>query len=138
MAIQAQILIVVMELRRAYRLTYLFIAHDLAAVRHRIVEIADSPARCARPMHLYTQGLMASLPVSDPKRERSRARPPTLGVSLGPLHPPSGCRVHPRCPIAIDRRAREAVPLLPVHEAPLTGFVACRRVDVAHALSVSA
>jgi oligopeptide/dipeptide ABC transporter ATP-binding protein len=127
----------------------LFIAHDLAAVRHisdriavmylgKIVEIADSAELCARPLHPYTQGLIASVPVADPKRERSRARLPMLGELPSPLQPPSGCRFHPRCPIAIDRCSRETPQLLPVHEAPLTRFAACHRIDVTSASTVSA
>ena len=148
-SIQAQILNLLMELRRSYGLTYLFIAHDLAAVRHisdriavmylgKIVEIADSAELCARPLHPYTQGLIASVPVADPKRERSRARLPMLGELPSPMRPPSGCRFHPRCPIAIDRCARETPQLLRVHEAPLTRFAACHRVDVASTTIVSA
>jgi oligopeptide transport system ATP-binding protein len=147
-SIQAQILNLLVELRRAYGLTYLFIAHDLAAVRHisdriavmylgKIVEIADSAGLCAQPLHPYTQGLIASVPVADPKRERSRTRLPMLGELPSPLHPPSGCRFHPRCPIAIDRCKREVPALLPVHGAPLKRFVACHRVDAASTQTVS-
>jgi oligopeptide transport system ATP-binding protein len=148
-SIQAQILNLLMELRRTYGLTYLFIAHDLAAVRHisdriavmylgKIVEVAGSAELCARPLHPYTQGLIAAVPVADPKRERSRTRLPMLGERPSPLRPPSGCRFHPRCPIAIDRCAHEAPKLLPVHGAPLTRFAACHRVDVSSAQTVSA
>jgi oligopeptide transport system ATP-binding protein len=136
------------ELRRSYGLTYLFIAHDLAAVRHisdriavmylgKIVEIASSEELCARPLHPYTQGLIASVPVADPKRERSRTRLPMLGDLPSPLHPPSGCRFHPRCPIAIDRCSRDVPALAPVQSAASTRLAACHRVDDVNTKAVS-
>lgn len=138
-SIQAQIMNLLVELRRTYGLTYLFIAHDLAAVRHisdriavmylgKIVEIADSAELCAQPLHPYTRGLIASVPVADPKRERSRTRLPLLGELPSPLRPPSGCRFHPRCPIAIDRCSRDVPQLLQVQGAALTRFAACHVV----------
>jgi oligopeptide transport system ATP-binding protein len=147
-SIQAQIMNLLVELRRSYGLTYLFIAHDLAAVRHisdriavmylgKIVEIADSAELCARPLHPYTQGLIAAVPVADPKRERSRTRLPMLGELPSPLRPPSGCRFHPRCPIAIARCSRDVPQLLQVHGAPLTRFAACHVVHAASDAAVS-
>ncbi|HET8937899.1 MAG TPA: oligopeptide/dipeptide ABC transporter ATP-binding protein [Polyangiales bacterium] len=147
-SIQAQILNLLAELRRSYGLTYLFIAHDLAAVRHisdriavmylgKIVEIADSAELCARPLHPYTQGLIAAVPVADPKRERSRTRLPLFGELPSPLQQTSGCRFHPRCPIAIDRCSIEVPTLSPVHDAPLKRFVACHRVTATSAQAVS-
>jgi oligopeptide/dipeptide ABC transporter ATP-binding protein len=111
-SIQAQILNLLGDLRRRLGLTYLFIAHDLAAVRHisdriavmylgRIVEVAASEAVCARPLHPYTRTLIAAIPLPNPAAERARVRLPVLGEPPSPVNPPSGCRFHPRCPVAI-------------------------------------
>ena len=109
-SIQAQILNLLQELQDRLDLTYLFIAHDLAVVRHicdrvavmylgEIVEEADTSEIFSNPLHPYTQTLLASIPVPVAgQRVRSKAG----GDSPSPVEPPSGCRFHPRCPIAID------------------------------------
>jgi oligopeptide transport system ATP-binding protein len=110
-SIQAQIVNLMEDLQEQFRLTYLFIAHDLSIVRHlsdriavmylgRVVEIADAEAIHARPVHPYTKALLSSVPIPDPDLE-ARRRPILLkGEIPSPVNPPSGCRFHTRCPIA--------------------------------------
>jgi peptide/nickel transport system ATP-binding protein len=127
-SIQAQILNLLLALQRAHGLTYLFIAHDIAAVRHvadriavmylgKIVEVGVSTAVCERPAHPYTRALVASIPLPDPRveRERMSRRLPLAGEPPSPTSPPSGCRFHPRCPDAIER-CRNELPALRVLE----------------------
>jgi oligopeptide/dipeptide ABC transporter ATP-binding protein len=120
-SIQAQILNLLVELQRQNGLTLLFVAHDIAAVRHisdriavmylgRIVELGDQAAVCERPAHPYTRALLSAVPLPDPERERARAQRhlPLLGEPPSPLAPPSGCHFHPRCPEAIARCRTES------------------------------
>jgi oligopeptide transport system ATP-binding protein len=121
-SIQAQILNLLKELQREFGLTYVFIAHDLAAVRHisdriavmylgRIVEISDAQTIRAAPKHPYTKALLSAVPIPDPKAERARRRIVLGGDVPSPMNPPSGCPFHPRCPEKIDRCATD-VPAL--------------------------
>jgi oligopeptide transport system ATP-binding protein len=122
-SIQAQILNLMQRLQRELGLTYLFIAHDLAAVRHtsdriavmylgRIVEVAESRALYSSPAHPYTKALISAVPIPDPKVERARRRILLPGDVPSPMHPPTGCPFHPRCPEAIDRCRTEVPPLV--------------------------
>jgi oligopeptide/dipeptide ABC transporter ATP-binding protein len=112
-SIQAQIVNLLLDLRSELGLTYLFIAHDLAMVRHisdrvavmylgRIVELGPAGEIFARPLHPYTRALLSAMPIPDPAAERKRVRIPLTGDIPSPAHPPAGCRFHPRCPLATE------------------------------------
>jgi peptide/nickel transport system ATP-binding protein len=119
-SIQGQVINLLEELQQRLGLTYLFIAHDLAVVRHisskvavmylgRIVEYAPAEALFSDPKHPYTRALLAAAPVPDPVIERTRPRTIIKGELPSPLNPPRGCVFHPRCPMA-SQECREGVP----------------------------
>jgi peptide/nickel transport system ATP-binding protein len=119
-SIQGQIINLLEDLQARLDLSFLFIAHDLAVVRHiservavmylgRLVEIADRDELYANPAHPYTRALLDAAPVPDPTIERARAPRALTGELPSPLSPPSGCVFHTRCPIAAET-CREAVP----------------------------
>ena len=135
-SIQSQILNLLNALQREFGLAYLFIAHDLAVVKHvsdriaimylgKIVEVGVGEDIYRRPLHPYTQSLIRAIPVPDPHRRSQRE---VLGGDVpSPIDPPSGCAFHPRCPLATDRCRREAPVLKAAAEAPQR--VACHLVD---------
>jgi oligopeptide/dipeptide ABC transporter ATP-binding protein len=115
-SVQAQILNLLAELRSYLNLAMLFISHDLSVVEHlsdrvavmylgRIVETGGVDEIFTTPRHPYTQALIESIPHADPGRPMSRIR--LLGEIPSPVNPPSGCRFHPRCPVAIERCATD-------------------------------
>jgi len=127
-SIQAQIINLLEELQERFQLAYIFIAHDLAVVRHicqrvavmylgRIVEVAARDELFGDPRHPYTRALLSAIPHPDPELERTRERVVLAGDVPSPLDPPSGCSFHPRCPeraeVPDDRCAREAPALVP-------------------------
>ena len=132
-SIQGQIINLLEDLQERLGLTYLFIAHDLAVVRHisdrvavmylgRIMELADRDELYAAPRHPYTKALLDAAPIPDPRVERTRAPRALRGEIPSPLTPPSGCVFHTRCPIAEDICRRE-IPR--VRELERGHFVAC-------------
>lgn len=134
-SIQAQVINLLGELQERLKLTYLFIAHDLAAVRHlstrvavmylgRIVELSSANQIQRTPAHPYTQALVSAVPIPDPVVEATRQRTILVGDVPSPLNPPSGCRFHTRCPIAEAICSAEEPELLPLAGDP-THQVSC-------------
>jgi oligopeptide transport system ATP-binding protein len=112
-SIQAQIINLLEDLRAEFHLTYLFISHDLSVVRHlchrivvmylgKMMEMAPTDALFDRPLHPYTQVLLASIPVPDPEVEAKRDYSGVQGEIPSPINPPGGCVFHPRCPLAVS------------------------------------
>ena len=119
-SIQAQILILLQELKEEFDLSMLFITHDLGVIRvmcdrvavmylGKIVEVAETAGLFAEPMHPYTQALLSAIPRPDPEKRIERLR--LEGGVPSAIDPPSGCRLHPRCPMVTDRCSAE-VPVL--------------------------
>ena len=136
-SIQAQILNLLEKLRREKKLTYLFISHDLRAIRHvsdrvavmylgKLVELAESQTIYDEPMMPYTKALISAVPVPDPKVEATRQRIVLEGDVPSPINPPSGCRFHTRCPYVIDA-CKTVVP--PLVEIKQNHFAACIRIS---------
>jgi len=137
-SIQAQVINLLKDLQREFEgLTYIFIAHDLAVVKHvsdriavmylgHIVELAPAAEVCERPLHPYTKALLSAVPVPDPVVEETRERIILSGEVPSPLHPPAGCTFHERCSLAIPA-CSQGVPEL--REVKPGHFVACIRVE---------
>ena len=139
-SVQSQILNLMQDLQDEFKMAYLFIAHDLAVVKHvanrvavmylgMIAEMADRDDLFKEPKHPYTKALMASNPV--PGAGRKRHRQTLKGDVPSPVNPPSGCRFHPRCPVAIDKCSSEVPPLLNVGTGTKPYMVACHLVTKA-------
>ncbi|HKR00427.1 MAG TPA: oligopeptide/dipeptide ABC transporter ATP-binding protein [Pyrinomonadaceae bacterium] len=136
-SIQAQIMNLMEKLQRKNNLTYLFISHDLRAIRHvsdrvavmylgKLVEIADARVIYDEPLMPYTKALISAVPVPDPEVEATRQRIVLEGDVPSPINPPSGCRFHTRCPYAIQA-CKEVVP--PLAEIKPNHFAACIRIS---------
>jgi peptide/nickel transport system ATP-binding protein len=134
-SVQAQIINLLEELQREFGLAYVFIAHDLAVVRHishrvlvmylgKIMEVGPGDVLYGDPQHPYTKALLDAAPVPDPVIERDRKRTILEGDLPSPLNPPSGCVFSSRCPVAIDE-CRHGVP--PLRELTDGHGVACIR-----------
>jgi oligopeptide transport system ATP-binding protein len=136
-SIQAQIINLMEELQEKLGLTYLFIAHDLAVVRHisdrvavmyvgKMVELTDRNEIFDNPLHPYTRALLSSIPIPDPVLEKRRSRMILVGDVPSPVNPPSGCRFNPRCPYAEDNCKVDEPHLTEVRAGH---FVACHYWD---------
>jgi peptide/nickel transport system ATP-binding protein len=115
-SVRALLLDLMINLKKEFNLTYLFITHDLATAKYicdrigilylgKMAEVGNLRDVYARPLHPYTQALLAAVPVPDPHERRTTPMPE--GEIPNPIHPPSGCRFHPRCPIAKEICSRE-------------------------------
>ncbi len=136
-SIQAQVVNLFQEIQERMGLTYVFIAHDLAVVRHishriavmylgRIVEIASRAELYKEPLHPYTQALLAAIPIPDPEVEASRPQQIITGEVPSAMRPPAGCRFHTRCPKVMDVCKTE---IPPMREMPGGRAVACHLYD---------
>lgn len=136
-SIQAQVINMFEDLQEEMGLTYLFIAHDLSAVKHissrigvmylgRMVELADSYELITRPLHPYTKSLISAIPIADPKIAKESKRIALQGDVPSPLNPPSGCRFRTRCPYA-DAKCAEETPKW--REVEKGHFSACHHID---------
>jgi peptide/nickel transport system ATP-binding protein len=132
-SVQAQVLNIMKDLQRRHGLTYLFISHNLAVVRHvsdevgvmylgRLVELAEKRELFARPRHPYTRMLLDAIPDI---HMSGRSRTPVQGEVPNPLAPPTGCAFHPRCPLANERCSRERPQLLSIGGV----HIACHAVE---------
>ncbi len=136
-SIQAQVINMFEDLQEQMGLTYLFIAHDLSAVKHisnrigvmylgRMVELADSYELIKRPLHPYTKSLISAIPIADPNKAKESKRIVLEGDVPSPLNPPSGCRFRTRCPYA-DETCAAKVPEW--KEIEKGHFAACHHID---------
>jgi oligopeptide/dipeptide ABC transporter ATP-binding protein len=124
-SIQAQIINLLADLQEKFGLTYLFISHAIPVIEHistrigvmylgKLVEVGTSAQICTAPRHPYTQALLKAVPIPDPAAKKERV---ILGGDVPtPVNPPSGCRFHTRCPIAVDRCKVEEPPLRRIEE----------------------
>jgi peptide/nickel transport system ATP-binding protein len=134
-SVRALLLDLMLQLRKEFNLTYLFITHDLATAKYicdrigilylgKMVELGNLTDIFSKPLHPYTQALLAAVPVPNPQKRRTHSMP--AGEIPNPINPPTGCRFHPRCPIAKEDCSKEEPllrELLPKHQ------VACHYAD---------
>lgn len=136
-SIQAQVVNMLEDLQQQMGLTYLFVAHDLSMVRHistrigvmylgRLVEVAPADELYENPLHPYTRALLSAAPIPDPKLARETRRIVLEGELPSPLHVPSGCRFHTRCPQCSCEGCKQVEPAL--REVTPGHFVACDQV----------
>ena len=140
-SVQAQIINLLDDLQDDFKLTYLFVAHDLSVVRHvsdriavmylgKLMELSPSEELYTKPIHPYTTALLGAIPIPDPEENRSRDRLVVSGEPPNPINPPSGCVFHPRCP-----RSTEICTQV---EPPLARFASGHLAACHHPMSVSA
>ncbi len=121
-SVQAQIINLLDDLQDDFKLTYLFVAHDLSVVRHvsdriavmylgKLMEVSPAEELYTKPIHPYTSALLAAIPIPDPRENRRRERIVVSGEPPNPINPPSGCVFHPRCPYATQVCREEEPPL---------------------------
>jgi oligopeptide transport system ATP-binding protein len=136
-SIQAQIMNLMERLQRERELTYLFISHDLRAIRHlsdrvavmylgKIVELGDAKEVYKNPLHPYSKALISAVPVPDPETEAKRERIILKGDVPSPINPPSGCHFHTRCAYAVEDCKKIEQKLV---EITKNHFVACSRIN---------
>ncbi len=134
-SIQSQVLNILKDLQQEFGLTYLFVAHNLSVVEHisdrvavmylgKMVEMAPRQEFFRNPLHPYTQALMSAIPIPDPTIRRERIILP--GDVPSPLNPPTGCRFHPRCPVALAHCKAEEPPF---REVSPDHWIACWRIE---------
>ncbi len=139
-SVQAQIINLLDDLQDDFKLTYLFVAHDLSVVRHvsdriavmylgKLMEVSPAEELYTKPIHPYTSALLSAIPIPDPRENRRRERMVVSGEPPNPINPPTGCVFHPRCPRATDI-CREVEP--PLARYPNGHLAACH-----HPLNVS-
>jgi len=139
-SVQAQIINLLDDLQDEFRLTYLFVAHDLSVVRHvsdriavmylgKLMEVSPAEELYTKPIHPYTSALLAAIPIPDPRENRQRERVVVSGEPPNPINPPSGCVFHPRCP-----RATEVCKTV---EPPLVRYPGGHLAACHHPMSVS-
>jgi peptide/nickel transport system ATP-binding protein len=132
-SIRAQILNMLEELQKDFRLTYLFISHDLSVIRHicnrivvmyvgKVVEVSDALDLYVSPRHPYTEALLSAVPIANPTGREERERIHLKGEIADPSNPPAGCYFHPRCPYARERCSTETPAL---RDLGGSHFVAC-------------
>jgi len=140
-SVQAQIVNLLDDLQRDLGLAYMFVAHDLSVVRHvsgriavmylgKLVELSPAEELYRRPIHPYTEALLAAIPVPDPRLNRARKRTVLGGEPPSPIDPPPACRFHPRCPRATE--------VCRTHEPPLTEYPGGHLAACHHPLGVTA